>query len=410
MNTSTIWGTIRQGVLDAAYVWREEFRTIFHDFGAMLFLFMLPLGYPLVYALIYNPETPRNIPIAVVDDCRSELSRQYCRMIDATPQIAVASYAANMQEAEALLNERKVYGILSLDRNFERDIYRARQANVMLFCDMNSLLYYRNLLVGATDVTAAFNAQIQAKGLGGATVQQQSMALSPVKSASIALFNPAQGFAAFIMPAIEVLVIQQSILLALGLLAGTQRERNRNKKLIPDNRRYFGTYRVVLGKALCFITISILTTCWTMVIVPEIFRFPHLADRADLYMFLVPFVLASIFLGMTLSCLMRGREMPMLFYVFMSVPLMFMSGIAWPWSAIPAGWKIVGSLSPSTYAIQGFIQLNGCGASLHDVRFYYLFEWGLALVYFMTACAVYRYQVKISMDRIQSAGKAPADL
>jgi ABC-2 type transport system permease protein len=396
MNTNTIIGMIRQGFLDAAYVWREEFRTIFHDAGAMIFLFLLPLGYPLVYAAIYNPETPRNIPIAVVDDCRSSLSREFGRMIDATPQIAVASYAANLGDARRLLDERKVYGIMTLDRNFERDIYRGKTANVMLYCDMNSLLYYRNLLVGSSDVVAAFNTQIQQRGLGGATVQQQSMAISPVKSASVSLFNPAQGFASFIMPAIEVLVIQQSLLLAIGLLAGTQRERNRNKRLIPDDTRFFGTFRVVVGKALCFSTISVGTTCWTMVIVPEMFRFPHLADRGDLYMFLVPFVLASIFLGMTLSCLMRGREMPMLFFVFMSVPLMFISGIAWPWSSIPTAWKWVGSLVPSTYGIQGFVQLNGCGASLHDVKFYYLFEWGLALVYFLTACVVYRYQVQKS--------------
>jgi ABC-2 type transport system permease protein len=80
----------------------------------------------------------------------------------------------------------------------------------------------------------------------------------------------------------------------------------------------------------------------------------------------------------------------------MSVPLMFISGIAWPWSSIPTAWKWVGSLVPSTYGIQGFVQLNGCGASLHDVKFYYLFEWGLALVYFLTACVVYRYQVQKS--------------
>lgn len=400
MDKNSIGGTIRQGFLDAAYVWKEEFKTIFKDMGAMIFLFLLPLAYPVIYGLIYNPETPREIPIVVVDNSRTTMSRKYCRMLDGTPQVKIAAYAANMEEAKTLTAEQKAFGILAFDQDFERNIYRGEQANLMLYSNMNSLLFYRNILMAGTDVTAAFNQMVQEQGLVGATLKQQSMALSPVKAASLSLYNPAQGFASFIMPAVEVLVIQQSLLLAIGLLAGTQRERNRNKELIPLNHHYFGTFRVVTGKALCFVTISVLTSFWTMLVVPEIFNFPRLANLADLSLFIAPFILASIFLGMTLSCLIRGREIPMLFFVFMSIPLLFMSGITWPWVSIPKAWQWVASLFPSTYAIQGFIQINSCGATLQDVKSYYLFEWGLTVFYFFTACAVYRYQLQKSMRMI----------
>lgn len=90
-----------------------------------------------------------------------------------------------------------------------------------------------------------------------------------------------------------------------------------------------------------------------MVIVPHIFNLPSLAHIIDLSVFMLPFILSSIFLGMTLSCLIRGRELPMLFFVFMSIPLLFMSGISWPWSAIPTFWQYVARLFPSTAAIQG---------------------------------------------------------
>ncbi|MEG1721920.1 MAG: ABC transporter permease [Bacteroidales bacterium] len=401
MNKNSIWGTIRQGFLDAAYIWKQEFKTIFKDGGAMIFLFLLPLGYPVIYGLIYNPETPREIPIVVVDNSRTTLSRKYCRMLDGTPQIHIASYAANMEEAKALTAEQKAFAILDINRDFERNIYRGEQSNLMMYCDMNSLLFYRNVLMASTDVTGAFNQILQEEGLVGATLKQQSMALNPVKAASLALYNPAQGFASFIMPAVEVLVIQQSLLLAIGLLAGTQRERNRNHELIPLNHHYFGTFRIIFGKALCFITISVITSFWTMIVVPELFDFPRLADMTTLALFMTPFLLASIFMGMTLSCIIRGREIPMLFFVFMSIPLLFMSGITWPWVSIPRPWQWVASMIPSTYGIQGFVQINSCGATLQDIKHYYVFEWGLTIFYFFTACAVYRYQLQKSMRMLQ---------
>ena len=375
INTNTIGGTIRQGFLDAAYIWKHEFKTIFHDMGVMIFLFALPLGYPIIYGLIYNPQVAREIPVVVVDECRSPMSREYARMLDATPQASVVSYAANMDEAKSRLASEEAYGIIYLDRDFEKNIFRGESSHIMLYSQMNCMLIYKNLMMANTDVVGAFNSEVKKKGLAGATVKQESMSIEPVKGAYISLFNPTQGFASFIMPAVLVMVIQQSLLLAIGMLAGTERERNRKGLLVPLNHHYFGAFRIVLGKALCYVTIAILASVWTLIVVPHIFKYPRLSNTEEILLFTLPFILSSIFMGMTLSCLIRGREFPMLFFVFLSMPFIFMSGVSWPWAAIPKPWQFVASLIPSTYTIQGFIQMNSCGASLHEVEFYYRWQW-----------------------------------
>lgn len=399
-NKENLKDAIIHGFHDMAFIWIEEFKTIFRDKGAMIFLFLLPLGYPILYSLIYNPEVPRDIPVAVIDNSRTTLSRQYCRMLDGTPEVKVVSYAANMDEAKTLQAKQDIFGIIEIDRDFEKNIMRSEQVKVQLYCEMYSLLYYRNILMAGTNVTAAFNQYVQEQGLPGATEKQLSMSVSPVKSTCISMFNPAGGFATFIMPGVLVLVIQQSLMLAIGLLAGTQRDRNRNHHLIPMNRRYFGTLRVLFGKSLCFFPIAVLTSFWTMVIVPHIFNFVSMAHIIDLAVFMLPFILASIFLGMTLSGLIRGRELPMLFYVFMSIPLIFLSGISWPWTAIPPFWQGFARLFPSTPAIQGYVQLNSCGASLADVKPYLANLWIQTFCYFVTAFIVYRHQVKKITDEV----------
>ena len=79
--------SIVTGFADMCRVFRHEMSVIVHDMGVMLFFIALPLAYPIVYTLIYNPEVVDNLPFAVVDHCRSAESRKLARMIDATPEL-----------------------------------------------------------------------------------------------------------------------------------------------------------------------------------------------------------------------------------------------------------------------------------------------------------------------------------
>ena len=60
---------------DIAYIWADEVKRIFRDAGVMIYLFLLPFGYPLLYALIYNPQTIRSLPVVVIDNDHSHMSR-----------------------------------------------------------------------------------------------------------------------------------------------------------------------------------------------------------------------------------------------------------------------------------------------------------------------------------------------
>ena len=159
---------------------------------------------------------------------------------------------------------------------------------------------------------------------------------------------------------------------------------------------YNDFFNVIVGNGLIFFTLGIIALFCTLICVPRIFNFPQLGSLFDIMMFITPYLLACIFLGMTLSCIIKGREEPLLFYVFVSVPLLFLSGMTWPWCSIPPYLKYPGCLVPSTFAIQGFIQMGSCGATLANIRFYYLFEWALAGFYFVTAMIVYRRHMKLS--------------
>lgn len=384
---------IRQGVYDLFYIWRQEFRTTFRDQGVLIFFILVPLVYPLIYSFIYTNETLRDVPAVVVDDSRSSLSRQYVRMLDASPDIRVVAHCADMEEAKLALRNRDAYGIVYLPETFSDDIAAGRQTQVSIFCDMSGLMYYKAMLSANTEVSLEMNTEIKIARAGNTTDRQDEVTAYPIEYKDVALYNPTNGFAAFLIPAVLMLIIQQTLLLGVGLSVGTQREGNRFRELVPINRHYHGTLRIVLGKALVYLMIYLLVDVYIVCVVPKLFSLVQIPDVGTLTAFMLPYTLACIFFAMTASILIRNRETCMLIYVFTSVPLLFISGISWPGASIPAFWKVFSWIFPSTFGINGFVHINSMGATLGEVAAEYRALWIQTGVYFLTTCLVYRYQI-----------------
>ncbi|MBP3355690.1 MAG: hypothetical protein J6K95_00770 [Rikenellaceae bacterium] len=77
-----------------------------------------------------------------------------------------------------------------------------------------------------------------------------------------------------------------------------------------------------------------------------------------------------------------------------SVPLLFISGVSWPWSSVPAFWKGVACLFPSTFGMNGYVRIQSMGATLSDIAFELRGLWIQTGVYFTAACLIYREQIR----------------
>ncbi len=393
MKQLTFKQKVIQGIYDLFYIWKQEFRTTFRDQGVLIFFVLVPLVYPLIYSFIYTNETIREVPTVVVDNSRSSLSREYLRKVDASPETTVVAHCADMEEAKLMLKDRKAYGIIYIPEHFSDDIAQGKQTQVSLFCDMSGLLYYKALLTANTNVSLAMNADIKMERAGNTTDRQDEITAYPIEYEDIAIFNPTNGFAAFLIPAVLILIIQQTLLLGIGLSAGTAREHNRFRDLVPINRHYNGTLRIVMGKGLSYFMVYALVAVYILCVVPRLFSLNQIAIPGVLTLFALPYLAACIFFAMTASIAIRNRETCMLLFVFTSVPLLFLSGISWPGSAMPAFWRYFSYLFPSTFGINGYVRINSMGATLNEVSFEYQALWLQSGIYFLTTCLVYRRQI-----------------
>lgn len=384
---------IREGIQDTFFIWKDELKNVFKDSGVMIFFFLVPFIYPLLYAFIYNNEVVHEAKMVVVDQSDTYLSREYIRKVDATADVKVVAVCTDMEEAKRMMDEKKAYGILYFPSEFSKDIHRGKQATVSLYCDMSALLFYKAFLLATTEVSLEIGKEIRTQNHPSSTEEQEKITVNPIPYESVAIFNSQNGFASFLVPAILILVIQQTLILGIGMLGGTAREKNRFHSLVPVCRHFNGTLRIVLGKSLTYILLYIIVCIWVLAVVPKLFSLPQVGEPWTVMLFVLPYLFACIFLSMTLSGFMTSRESPMLVFVFTSVILLFISGVSWPKEAIPPFWKVVGYLFPSTPGIQGFIRINTSGATLSEVAHEYRTLWIQAGFYFITSCMIYRYQI-----------------
>lgn len=370
--------------------WIKEYSLIFHDAGVILFFFALPLAYPITYTLIYNPEVVEEIPMAIVDNCRSSESRELVRMIDATQYIDVAGYASDMSEAKEWMKERKVYSILEIPSDYSRKLGRMEQAVLPLYCDMSLMIRYRNILFAMTDVTLQLDGDVRTH-----TIEESPIALpassiggTPVDTQAFIVGDPAQGFASFIMIGLVVLILQQSLILGVLMLGGGSNERRRRNNGIDPEEIEGPMSASVLGRALSYTTIYAPVTVYMFHYVPLMFSLPAIGDPLDYLLFIVPMIFATTFLGQILRPLVVERESAFLVFVFTSVLFLFLSGLTWPISAMSPVWRLAAGLLPASWGMQGFIGINSNGATLADVSYPYLMLWAMAVVYFFIAVMV----------------------
>ena len=384
---------IKQGFGDLCHIWYDEMRTIWRDEGVLIFFILVPLFYPLLYSWIYTNEVVREVPVVVVDMSHSAMSREFIRQFDASPDVRVARYCNNLDEAKDFVGRQEAFGVIYFPTDFQTRVARMEQSRVSVFCDMSFMLYYKAIFQTATAVAGETNARIQVERAGNWTVREDEITTKPLDFDEVQIFNATGGYGNFIIPGVLMLVIQQTLLLGVGLSVGTARERSKIGSFLRDDGYYNGVFRTALGRALCYFMIYAVVTAYVVLVVPRMFGFTSLLRPGDTFWFMLPYVLACVFFAMILSSVIRYRENVILIVVFTSVPFLFISGVSWPQSAIPPFWQWVSWLVPSTFGIRGFVRMNTMGALLGDVRVEYVALWAQTIVFFFITCLLYRWQV-----------------
>ncbi|MDQ7067329.1 MAG: ABC transporter permease [Sulfurimonas sp.] len=175
------------------------------------------------------------------------------------------------------------------------------------------------------------------------------------------------SYTEYVVPAVFILILQQTLLIGMGILGGGVNERLKNRTYLHYLEAK--TYQVLFARYLIFGSIFFVHILFYFGFSYEFFEIMHFADRGELLTFSFVFVLAVMGFGTFLGSLFSSREIATPVILFSSLPLVFSVGFIWPLEAIPSFIHYLSYLSPSTPAIMGFLKLNQMGASFSMVSF-----------------------------------------
>ncbi len=354
---------------------KDEWRAVWHDEGVALIMVFALFIYGIAYSLGYGGEVLDEVPIAIVGGEQGAESRELVRMLDASPKLRVAHEVADMTEAEQLLRERKVWGVVALSPEFEGDILAERQSKVAILGDASYFLAYREVAEGSVATIQQMNGKIIEK--------RQGTYIPPVIYEQRNLFNPRLGYGVFVMPAIILLIVQQTALIGVGMVAATRRERG----LCYATE---SALAVTIGRTVAYLAIYALTLGFMLTVHYSLFDYPMRGAWWRCVAVVLPYLLSVIFLAQMVSAIFRRRESSIVWLLWLSIPFLLVSGVSLPPQAFPEWLYWIGRVVPSSSAVEAWVAVQSMGATLSAVAPKLTLLWLLVVVYGVGAIWVNR--------------------
>lgn len=380
-------------------VYCREFRLVMHDGGILLFFVFLPLVYPVIYSLIYNPELVKEVSMVVVDHDRSPLSRDLVRKIDACDEAHVIGYAADLPEGRRALNQHDAYAILEIPEGFGRKVGRNETGNAVMYCDMSLLIRYRGFLVAATNVMEEYSSELMTEKIDEiAPLAETIMGGDLLPIHNVSMGNIRSGFDSFIMPGVLILIIHQCIILVVGMAGGAKRENPQIVGYSSDNVMN-SVFLTMVAQMLCYLTVLLIPILFMLHFVPIIFKFPMMGNTLEIFAFLLPMIIACFGVGFAFQSLVTERESVFVLWVVTSLVFLLLSGLIWPLYDLPTFWHLLSDICPSTWGVQGYIKMNANGATISQVGGPYINLWICAVGWWIVGWCSRKFVVKPALMR-----------
>lgn len=392
---------IGQWLRDTFSIFVNELKLVFSDSGVMLIFCFAGLVYPILYNYIYHDGVVDEMPVAVVDLSQGSYSRRYLREFDATRECAIAYDCVSMAEAEKLMAEQKVHGIVYIPADFDEKLARMEQATLSTYADMSTFLYYKNMTMASNLVMLDEVHQIQAEhyAAAGYTGQDATQLIEPVQYDTFLRYNPTISFTMFFVYMALFMILQQVMFYGSTTLAGTLREEHRSFARLTDNLSGFGMGRVVLGRGAAYFLIFMVLGVYGALLVPHLFHLPQHCYWWEMLILLTFFVADIIYFSFFWSTFITKRETVLVLLLFLTPMAVFLTGFTWPASNFPPFWKAVSYLFPSTFGCRAFMNLSNAGTLEAIAPELIALSVQIVIYYILASAAVYLENRVIRADQ-----------
>ncbi|MGL5678531.1 MAG: ABC transporter permease [Plesiomonas shigelloides] len=356
---------LRLFLLRMSAVVRKELRQLSRDRMTFGMVIMIPLIQLFLFGYAINTNV-RHIPIAVVDQSQTSLSRILQQMVAVTHVVDIKAHYIQVSDAENALRQGKVRAVLVLPPDLERrynDYVQTPQHFEL--STQNTVQPIGQWLVDGSDLMVA-SAVRQLRNMSLAELQNQNPNLQVPVFAVAQYYNPEQRSAVNVVPGLTAIILTMTMIMFTSAAIVRERERGNMELLINTPIR---PLELMLGKIIPYILVGLIQVMIVLGLGHFIFDVPITGPAYAIFLSSLLFICASLTLGLIISTLAKTQLQSMQMTVFILLPSILLSGFMFPFEGMPRPAQWIAEVLPATHFIRVIRAVVLRDAGLWDMRF-----------------------------------------
>lgn len=348
-------------------VFMREVKSLLGDMNIRTVVLVAPLLYPLMYGSVYWHKTEVNVPIVVVDQDHSPLSREFIRDLDAHQLINVTEVVPDLGVAQDRLYRLDAQGIVFLGAEFSSSLKRGKGADVKVFLNTSRFLPSNDLnkAINAVAGKNATDMRIKILQMAGYSARQAAEIGEPVRDDVRPMFNVTEAYGDFLIPGILILILQQTLLIGLSQSMAKEREDGTLSDLYHTAKR--SLWAMMSGKACIYFVLYVSYAVLYAVVYFTLFTLPLKGNIVALGVITAIFLLSVVYMSIFVSSFFSRKIIALQTIAFTTYPIFFMSGYSWPTIGMPVPLQWFAALLPSTHYFTAAVRLMEMNAGWHEV-------------------------------------------
>ena len=314
--------------------------------------------------VVFSAGLPTELPVAVLDRNGTDLSRAVIRMVDATSEIAIVEQVDDLAEGRHLILSGKVYGLLMLPLDLERDAYAGRRPEVVFFYDNQHMTVGGILARGATNAVgeAGAGVQVALRNSQGEPVEIAQAAIAPIPIHQNTLFNPALNYAHFLLAALLPAVLQIIVVTTSAYSVGLDIEGR--YRLATLRRLGGGLWPALFGKLLPHTLVYLVIYVLAESVLFDYLEMPLRGHAWLLVLAAILFIFACQLLGTLLVVVTLRMGTALSIAGLITAPAFGFMGISFPRLGMNDFAHAWGALLPGTWYLQARVDQTIRGTPL----------------------------------------------
>lgn len=328
---------------------KREWREIYRDrlFLSLAFVFPITMMLAFAYGLSLDVE---DIPIAVLDQDRSELSREYIHRFTDSRYFNFLGYLNHPDEIDELLTTQRIRAAIVIPDHFQSNLQEGRPAPVQHLLDGTFTTRARTTKGYMIAITRAFEKDVVINFLSqrlGVSPQQVTEQLAPIKVQVRYLYNQAVESSQSLPPRLIVLVllVASPFLTVVGIVREKENGSIYNMYASDTSREEY-----LIGKLMPYASIAAINALLLWAIAVWVFQAPFKGSAVLFISATLLYVLCTTVIGLVISVFVRTQVAGVLITAILTiVGGMLYSGVLTPVSMLSEDNQLVCHLLPAMY-------------------------------------------------------------